>query len=429
VTLSQTPPPVATCPSATPPLPLLDLSEKLIVLGVTGSIAAYKAAILARTLVKAGASVQVILTERAREFVGSATFAGITGRPPACGMFDPNAGGESHVSLTARADLIVVAPATADVLARLAQGRADDLLTATALCARQTIVIAPAMHPAMWLHPATQRNVEQLKQDGRVRFVGPECGEVASGDQGRGRMSDPERIADYIGSLLTDRDLAGRHVVVTAGPTVEDLDPVRYLTNRSSGKMGFQLAARAARRGAKVTLVAGPVALQSPEGVTHVRVRGALEMQRALDDVLGTDLTGADALIMAAAVADYRVAEVSGTKLKRHAETMNLSLLKNPDLLQTLSQRRQGTRISLIGFAVETADDAAMVDFARDKLRRKRVDMVVANHASESLGADTNRVWLVTETDARPIPTAAKSVVADRILDWLSQSFSGASDR
>lgn len=428
MTSPQTPHPATLSQRPTPILSRLALSEKLIVLGVTGSIAAYKAAILARTLIKDGASVQVVLTERAREFVGAATFAGITGRPPACGMFDPNAGGESHVSLTARADLIVIAPATADVLARLAQGRADDLLTATALCARQTIVIAPAMHPAMWSHPATQRNVEQLKLDGRVTFVGPELGEVASGEQGRGRMSEPSQIADFIRARLTSQDLAGRHVVVTAGPTLEDIDPVRYLTNRSSGKMGFQLAARAAQRGAKVTLVAGPVGLESPASVSCVRVRGALEMQRALDDVLGADLAGADALIMAAAVADYRVAEVSGTKLKRHAETMNLSLLKNPDLLQTLGQRRQGARISLIGFAVETADDAAMVDLARHKLRRKHVDLIVANHASESLGADTNRVWLVTETGARLIPTAAKSVVADSILDWLSHTFSGASE-
>lgn len=429
MTSSQPPRPSAISLSTSSAHSQLDLSEKLIVLGVTGSIAAYKSAILARTLVKAGASVQVVLTERAREFVGAATFAGLTGRPPACGMFDPNAGGESHVSLTARADVIVIAPATADILARLAQGRADDLLTATALCARQPIVIAPAMHPAMWSHPATQRNVEQLKRDGRVYFVGPECGEVASGDQGRGRMSEPDQIANQIRSLLTKKDLAGRHVVVTAGPTVEDLDPVRYLTNRSSGKMGFHLATCAARRGAKVTLVAGPVGLQSPEGVTLVHVRGALEMQRALDEVLGSNLEGADALIMAAAVADYRVAEVSNTKLKRNAETMNLSLLKNPDLLQTLGQRRKGSKISLIGFAVETADDEAIVALARDKLRRKHVDMVVANHASESLGADTNRVWLVTETDALPIPTAAKSVVADSILDWLSHCFTGASER
>lgn len=393
---------------------------------MTGSIAAYKSAILARMLVKAGANVQVVLTERAREFVGPATFAGITGRPPVSSMFDPTAGGESHVSLTSKTDLIVIAPATADILARLSQGRADDLLTATALCAKQPILVAPAMHPAMWSHPATQRNVQQLMLDSRVTLVGPECGEVASREEGKGRMSEPARIFERIRASLTPRDLAGLHVVVTAGPTVEDLDPVRYLTNRSSGKMGFQLAARAAQRGARVTLIAGPVSLETPENVTRIGVRGALEMQRALDDVLGERLDGADALIMAAAVADYRFSQVAVSKLKRDAENMTLTLVKNPDLLASLGDRRRGSRISLVGFAVETADDQTMVELARGKLRRKRVDLVVANHASESLGIDTNRVWLVSETDAQLVPTAPKAVVADSILDWLSRACSGA---
>ena len=399
------------------------LAGKRILLGVTGSIAAYKAAILARLLVKSGASVQVILTERAKQFVGSATFVGITGQPPASSMFDADVQGESHVTLTSSADLIVVAPATADVLARFAQGRADDLLTATFLCARSPVLVAPAMHPAMWSHPATQRNVQQLISDGRVMFVGPERGVVASGDQGEGRMSEPECLLQAIRHLLTERDLEGRHIVVSAGPTVEDIDPVRFITNRSSGKMGFAIAERAAERGARVTLVAGPVQLPTPYRVERIDVRGALEMQSALDAILGPNLDGADALVMAAAVADYRVSTVAETKLKRVAEQLDLHLSKNPDILRGIGERRRGSKPILVGFAVETAGDTSLVSLARQKLQTKRIDVVVANHASESLGADTNRVWLVTETEQQLVSTAPKLVVADAILGWLTSTF------
>jgi phosphopantothenoylcysteine decarboxylase/phosphopantothenate--cysteine ligase len=410
-------------PSDDTPPHLPTLAGKTIVLGVTGSIAAYKAAILARLFVKEGARVEVVLTERAKAFVGTATFAGISSRPASHDMFDPRSAGETHVSLTARADLVVIAPATADVLARLVQGRADDLLTATALCARSPVVVAPAMHPAMWGHPATQRNVAQLKADGRVNFVGPEHGEVASGEQGRGRMSEPETILATVRRLLTKPDLLGRHVVVTAGPTVEDVDPVRFITNRSSGKMGYAIAERAAQRGAKVTLVSGPVHLAAPAGVDLVRIRSALEMQRALDEALGADLSQADALIMSAAVADYRLAEVATTKLKRQRETLTLDLVKNPDLLAELGSRRSQLTPILVGFAVETAEDQALIELAREKLRKKRVDVVVANHAAESLGRDDNRVWLVSETEAQLVATAPKTVVAEAILDHLVKRF------
>lgn len=399
------------------------LCDKFIVLGVTGSIAAFKAAIVARLLVKAGATVQVVSTVRAKEFVGLATFAGITGRPVATNMFDPTAAGESHVTLTAKADLIVIAPATADLLARMAQGRADDLLTATALCARSPILLAPAMHPAMWSHPATQRNIEHLKSDSRVSFIGPERGEVASGETGEGRMSEPEQIVGKIRCLLGDHDLVNRHVVVTAGPTVEDIDPVRFLTNRSSGKMGFAIAERAAERGATVTLIAGPVALPTPYGVHRVDVRSALEMQEALNQVLGPPLDAADALVMAAAVADYRMASVAESKIKRTQETIQLELVKNPDILAGIGQRRKGPWPILVGFAVETAADEALIQLARRKLRDKRIDVVVANHAAESLGADTNRIWLVTDTEQQLVSTAPKLVVADAILGWLSRTF------
>ena len=402
------------------------LTGKTIVLGVTGSIAAFKAATLARLLVKEGAEVEVVLTARAQKFVGAATFAGISKRPTLHDMFDSGSAGETHVGLTARAHLVVIAPATADILARLAQGRADDLLTATALCARSPLLVAPAMHPSMWSHPATQRNAAQLRADGRVTFVGPEFGEVASGEQGEGRMSEPERIVATIRRLLSKPDLIGRHVVVTAGPTVEDIDPVRFITNRSSGKMGYAIAERAAQRGAQVTLVSGPTALKAPDGVEVVRVRGALEMLAALDNIFGADLAGADALIMAAAVADYRMAQVSDSKLKRDRPEITLLLEKNPDLLAEIGQRRCRAMPVLVGFAVETAQDQALVELGRDKLRRKKVDLVVANRAEDSLGRDENRVWLVTPTDAELVATAPKLVVADAILDRISQRFAEA---
>jgi phosphopantothenoylcysteine decarboxylase/phosphopantothenate--cysteine ligase len=402
------------------------IAGKTIVLGVTGSIAAFKAAALARLLVKDGALVEVVLTERAKEFVGVATFAGISSRPASHSMFDPRSAGETHVSLTSRADLIVIAPATADVLSRLAHGRADDLLTATALCARSPLVVAPAMHPAMWSHPATQRNVDLLRRDGRVTFVGPEQGEVASGEQGEGRMSEPERIVAAIRRTLSRQDLLGRHIVVTAGPTVEDVDPVRFITNRSSGKMGYALAERAAQRGARVTLISGPVNLSPPDNVQLIQIRSAVEMQKALDLALGSDLANADALVMAAAVADYRVAEVATSKLKREDDRVTLNLVKNPDLLAEIGRKRKAVTPILVGFAVETTDDQALIERAREKLRRKCVDVVVANHAEQSLGRDDNRVWLVTNTEAELVATAPKVVVAEAVLDHLALRFSEA---
>jgi phosphopantothenoylcysteine decarboxylase/phosphopantothenate--cysteine ligase len=275
------------------------------------------------------------------------------------------------------------------------------------------------MHPAMWSHPATARNVAQLKADGRVTFIGPERGEVASGDEGDGRMSEPEQIVAAVRTALSKPDLLGQHVVVTAGPTVEDIDPVRFLTNRSSGKMGYAIAACALERGARVTLISGPVALRPPAGVTFIGVRGALEMQAALDDVLGSSLDGANAIVMAAAVADYRLAEVATEKIKRERDEVTLSLVKNPDLIAEIGRRRQKPTPVLIGFAVETAEDTTLVALARDKLKRKQVDVIVANHAKDSLGRDDNRVWLVTPTDAELVNVAPKSVVADAIVDHL----------
>jgi phosphopantothenoylcysteine decarboxylase/phosphopantothenate--cysteine ligase len=388
------------------------------VFAVTGSIAAYKAPMVVRELLKRGVRVIPIATRSALELIGKDTLSGLTGEPVHTDMFGH--AGELHVELGAEADVVAVVPATADVLARLAQGRSNDLVTATSLCAKGPILVAPAMHPRMWEHPATRRNVATLENDGRVSFVGPVHGEVASGDVGLGRLAEPEAIAAAILLRLGPRDLEGLRVVVTAGPTVEDLDPVRFIGNRSSGKMGFAIARRAAERGAEVTLVAGPVALPTPSGVRRLDVRGALEMQAALNDLLGADLSGADVLVMSAAVADYRPRETSTQKRKRDKSPITVELVPNPDLLAEIGHvrlARSAKRPVLVGFAVETADDDGLVAAARRKLDAKNVDLVVANRAEESLGRDDNRASFVTRQAAPFVGPLSKTDLAEHILD------------
>ncbi len=401
------------------------LTGRRIVLGVTGSVAAYKAAVVARLLLKEGATVRVVLTAGGARFVGASTFSGLTGQPVLTEMFDAASGGELHVALAAETDLVLVVPATADFVARLATGRADDLLAATLLCARCPVLIAPAMHPSMWSHPSTQRNVRTLESDGRVECVGPVEGEVASGDTGTGRMADPDAIVARVIAKFASPDLAGKHVVITAGPTVEDIDPVRFVSNRSSGKMGFALAENAAARGARVTLVAGPVALPTPAGVDRVDVRSALEMQDALRGVLGEGLGAADALVMCAAVGDFRPEARLATKLKRGSSSFTLKLVQNPDILAEIGRSRRGARPVLVGFAVETGTDAAIVERARGKLRTKKVDIVVANHAADSLGREDNRVLLVDANDSVVLDVLPKRVVAERVMDWVAARLAG----
>lgn len=393
------------------------LSGRTVALCVTGSIAAYKAVELARLLVKAGARVQPVMTTSAARFIGPVTFSGITGESVLSEMWDAAFPGEAHVRLAERADLVAVVPATADVLARMAHGRADDLVTALVLCARGPVVAAPAMHPRMWEHPATQRNAAELTAQKRVRLVGPVSGEVASGDVGQGRMAEPDAIYAAIVAALAKRDLAGLRVVVTAGPTLEDVDPVRYLGNRSTGKMGFAIAERAAVRGADVTLVAGPVSLPTPHGVRRVDVRGAVSMRGVLWQALGLDLTKTDALVMAAAVADHRPAETSASKIKKSDDRITLDLVKNPDLLAEVGAARAGKRPVLVGFAVETERGEALVAYARRKLTEKRVDLVVANEAGDSFGRDDNRATLVVPGKADELPTMSKATLADVVLD------------
>lgn len=398
---------------------------RTIALCVTGSIAAYKAVELARLLVSAGVHVVPVMTASAKRFVGALTFAAICGEPVASDMWDPSHPSEAHVVLARRVDAVAIVPATADVLARLAHGRADDLVTALALCAQCPVLAAPAMHPAMWDHPATRRNAAELAAQKRVQLIGPVHGEVASGDSGVGRMVEPKEIADALSALLSPRDLSGLRVIVTAGPTFEDLDPVRFIGNRSSGRMGFALAERAARRGADVTLIAGPVGQTTPPGVRRIDVRAAADMRAALWEALGPDLSGADALVMAAAVADYRPLHPSRSKLKKSADRISLELARNPDLLGEIGAARLGRRPVLVGFALETGEGEELVRHARGKLVEKRLDLVVANEAGDSLGRQEARATFVSAGGVEPLPVMSKADIADAILERVRGAWRG----
>ncbi|MFW5738939.1 MAG: bifunctional phosphopantothenoylcysteine decarboxylase/phosphopantothenate--cysteine ligase CoaBC [Myxococcota bacterium] len=388
-----------------------------VALGITGSIAAFKAIEIGRQLIQSGVRVLPVLTRSGARFVGPIAMTGLCGEPARVDMWDEKFAGELHVHLATEADVVLVAPATADVLARFAMGRADDLLTALVLCARGPVVAAPAMHPRMWAHPATQRNVETIRGDGRIELVGPVVGPVANGEVGMGRMAEPQDIAAAVMARLAPQDLAGIRLVVTAGPTVEDLDPVRFISNRSTGRMGVAIARRAAARGAQVTMITGPLELATPPGVKRIDVRSALSMRDALHDVLGEALEGADALVMAAAVGDYRAATPQDEKIKRTGDSMTLELVPNPDLLAELGQRRSGSRPVLVGFAVETAQDDELIELARGKLERKHVDLVVGNPAAVAFGSETNQAALVGKDGVDRLPLMAKDALADRILD------------
>jgi phosphopantothenoylcysteine decarboxylase/phosphopantothenate--cysteine ligase len=408
------------------------LAGRTIALVVTGSIAAYKSVAVARLLIAAGARVIPVMTASASRFVGAITFAGITGESVRQDMWDPSFPGEVHVSLAAEADLVLVVPATADALARFASGRADDLVSALVLCAKGHVLAAPAMHPRMWSHPATQANVETLERHGRVSLVGPANGPVASGDEGEGRMAEPAEIVKAAERLLTRADLAGVRIVVTAGPTQEALDPVRYVGNKSSGIMGFRVAERAAARGAVVTLIAGPVALPTPPGVTRVDVTNARAMGAAMAVALGDKLAGADALVMAAAVADFRPKERSPEKLKRHgSEGITLDLVPNADLLAEVGAARAALGAQapyLVGFALETAQGSALVARAREKLAAKQVDVVIANTAAVALGGDDSAVTIVTASKTREVGPMSKLAIADEILDLVKARLASNGD-
>jgi len=385
------------------------LRNKTIILGITGSIAAYKAAEIASQLTQAGAKVNVIMTEEAIQFISPVTFRAITGRPVVTEMFDlASEFSIEHVSLAEAADIVIIAPATANIIAKLAAGIADDMLCCTVLANKAPVVVAPAMETNMYNNPVTQDNLSKLKARDFV-IIAPATGWLASGKEGLGRLAD---IKDIIGSICQvmgrGGDLAGRHIVVTAGGTQEPIDPVRYISNRSSGKMGYALAEAARDRGAKVTLVTTPTALPEPVGVDVIQVGTAQEMHQAVEDVASQ----ADALIMAAAVADYRPIKAAKDKIKKGKAGLTLELECTTDILGSV----KGDFIK-VGFAAESSN---LVENAQQKLQQKELDLIVANDITardSGFGADTNRVTIIDrEGKIESLPLLPKREVADKVL-------------
>jgi len=392
----------------------MGLDGRELILGVGGSIAAYKAVYLLRELTRRGAGVTVCLTRHAAHFVGPLTFRTLSGRPVLTDLFDPRSvDAVEHVALAERAHAVVVAPATANLLAKAAHGLADDFLTTLLLAARCPVLAAPAMDGGMWDHPAVVENVGVLRRRG-VTVLEPEAGALASGQSGKGRLPEIEAIVEALEALLHPvRDLAGEHVLVTAGPTREPIDPVRYISNRSSGKMGYGVAAAALRRGARVTLVSGPTALTPPAGALFVPVQTAEEMREAVLH----HLPGATIVVKAAAVGDYRVRQVAAEKIKGKRD-LTLDLAPNPDILAEVGARHTGAFV--VGFAAETHD---VVAHAREKLGTKNVDLLVVNDVSRrdiGFEADDNQVLLLDRRGGeRPVPRMAKAEVADAILSHV----------
>jgi len=393
------------------------VAGKRLLLIVGGGVAAYKALELIRRLREAGAEVRVVLTRAAREFVTELSFSALSGAPVHTDLFDAAREGEmGHIQLSRAAELVVVAPATANLLARAANGLADDLATTLLLATDKPVLYAPAMNVRMWLHPATRRNVAQLEKDGAL-FVGPAEGDMACGEFGLGRMSEPAQILCAINAAfsgVSEGPLAGRHVVVTSGPTHEPIDPVRYIANRSSGKQGHAIAAAAAAAGARVTLVTGPVALPDPPGIYTRHVETAREMLAAVEAALP-----ADVFVGAAAVADWRV-EAGTTKLKKKKNTPppSLELFENPDILAYVAAHASARPRLVVGFAAETADVLAN---AKEKLARKRVDLIVANDVSAGVfGADDNEAHVVTARGVESWPRAGKDEVGRRLVQRIA---------
>ena len=393
---------------------------KTVLLGITGCIAAYKACYIVRGLQKAGVRVKVVMTEHATHFVGPTTFRALTNEEVAVKLFDEPGDPIHHISLAREADLFCIAPATANVCAKIANGTADDLLTTTALATQAPLVVAPAMNDGMWASPVTQENIAALEARG-VRVVYPSSGHLACGTEGKGRMEEPEAIvAAVLEELGRCRSLEGRRVLITAGPTREHLDPVRFISNPSSGKSGFALAAEAAARGAQVTLVTGPVELDDPAGVEVVRVTSALEMLEACQQVYAD----CDAALFTAAVSDWRPAEYSPVKLKSGKEAGGMReqcvrFVPNPDIAATLGAAKRAGQVQVV-YAAETGNP---LPAARGKLQRKNAELCVANDVSSGVGFGTpdNRVWLVEPGSEQELPLLSKRQLAGRILDRVAQ--------
>jgi phosphopantothenoylcysteine decarboxylase/phosphopantothenate--cysteine ligase len=405
-------------------LPGGDLVGRHVLLGLSGGVACYKGADLARELVKAGATVQAVMTESACRFIGPATLQALTGRPVFTSQWDPRQpNGMAHIDLTRSADAVLVAPASADFLARLAQGRADELLSLLCLARpreRVPLLVAPAMNREMWSHPATQRNVAQLRADGTV-VLGPAEGEQACGETGDGRMLEPAELRDELVGWLQPKTLAGRRVLVTAGPTFEAIDPVRGITNLSSGKMGFAVARAAAEAGAEVTLVAGPVALGTPRGVRRIDVASAEQMLAAVLPLARTH----GVFVATAAVADWRPVEVAAQKIKKDGsgEAPVLRMAENPDILATVARLPEGERPYCVGFAAESHD---VVRHAREKRLRKGVPLIVANDGPAAFGSDHNALVLVDAAGEQALPAGDKRVLARLLVAEIARRLAAA---
>lgn len=406
------------------------LQNKTIVLGVSGGIAAYKAAALTSKLAQTGADVYVMMTESAQKFVQPLTFQALSHHPVYTDTFiEPNAEVISHIDLADKADLIILAPATANLIGKLANGIADDMLTTTMLATKAPVMIAPAMNVNMYQHPAVRANMLRLADFG-YQFIEPGEGLLACGWVGKGRLEEPERIVEIVKAYFQNQneqpqkapqDLAGKRVVVTAGPTREKIDPVRYISNHSTGKMGYALAEAARDRGADVILISGPTSLDKPAGVQFVAVESVQEMF----DAVMESLPQANIVIKAAAVSDYRPKETHEHKMKKKSEGLTLELEKAPDILHTIGERRRSDQY-IVGFAAETQD---LSKYALDKLTRKNCDMIVGNNVlteGAGMGSDTNIVTLYTkDKEQRPIPKMSKYDVANQILDTVLEKSAG----
>ncbi|MBA3531477.1 MAG: bifunctional phosphopantothenoylcysteine decarboxylase/phosphopantothenate--cysteine ligase CoaBC [Ardenticatenales bacterium] len=384
-------------------------ANKHILLGVSGSIATYKAVALASHLTQEGATVDVIMTEAATRMVQPLSFQAITHRPTQTDMWSLLAETEiGHVTLAKKADALLVAPATANTIAKIALGLADNFLTTTALSLRGALVVAPAMESGMWEHPATQAHIATLRARG-AWIVEPESGYLASGAAGVGRLASEEHILALLERALGPNDLRGMRIVITAGGTQEAVDPVRYLSNHSSGRMGYAVAEAAARRGASVVLISGPTALPAPIGVTMRYVTSALEMAAAVIETIPQ----ADALLMAAAVADYRPAEVAEQKIKKKDEDLSIRLVRNPDILLAVKEAKP-PQLIVVGWAAESQD---LLAYGRDKLERKALDLLIANPVPQSFGGDRVEATLIRPDGHEVLPPLPKRVLAERILD------------
>ena len=402
----------------------LDLQGRRILLGLSGGVACYKSAELARELVRAGATVQVVMTDAALQFITPVTMQALTGQPVFTSQWDPRpSAGMAHIDLPRECDLLLVAPASADFIAQLASGRASELLALACLArpvARCPLLVAPAMNREMWSHPATQRNVAQIVADG-ARVLGPGHGDQACGEVGDGRMLEPAELRDEVVAQFQPKVLEGRTVLVTAGPTFEALDPVRGVTNLSSGKMGFALARAAAEAGARVTLVAGPVHLPTPRGVQRIDVVSARQMHDAVMPLA----QGHEVFVATAAVADWRPAEVLEHKLKKDGQgpAPTFAMAENPDILAAVARLPQASRPFCVGFAAETHD---VVEHARAKRQRKGIPLIVANHGPGTFGRDDNALTLVDADGAVALPRADKLTLARSLVDAIARRLQGS---